>query len=270
MSVKLEISYDDRRIQFLNKEYGIIGFTDYTPKIWEEISKVNWYVNEKKFEKGEKTYIYTGSNRFGETKQLHQIVIKLWYGEEAIKAAYAKNYIVEHHNNRAFDCQISNLSFASNDLNLTKAHSFDKTQPKLLRQAAVNFYKDFETQQYQITIAFTGEYALVLGGKAICVDRIYFLYEDNFRIVYTDANRIIDELLEVGSINFKLLSYKKLSYEEAKFYIPTDEEKVEGIKFTTDEEGNNIMIIGKDAKGTIFFNSIPPNQDLYKKEEKDK
>lgn len=45
-----------------------------------------------------------------------------------------KKYIVEYHNNRAFDCNIANLSFASSDLNLTKAHSFDKNQPKLLKQ----------------------------------------------------------------------------------------------------------------------------------------
>lgn len=90
MSVQLELSHNNKQIQFLNKDFGIMGFTDYTPVIWGELSKVNWYVNEKRFVNGEKTYIYTGSNRFGEIKNLHQIVMMFWYGEEAIQAAYKK------------------------------------------------------------------------------------------------------------------------------------------------------------------------------------
>lgn len=48
MSVRLQISHDDETIQFLNEEFGILGFTDYTSKAWEELSLVNWYVDEKK------------------------------------------------------------------------------------------------------------------------------------------------------------------------------------------------------------------------------
>ncbi|PIC83305.1 hypothetical protein [Sporosarcina sp. P1] len=265
MGVPLQLSHSDQQIQFLNKEYGIMGFTDYTPVIWEELSKVNWYVDEKKFVNDEKTYIYTGSNHFGERKSLHQIVMKLWYGEDALDAAYIKKYIVEHHNNMAFDCQIKNLSFASNDLNLTKAHSFDKTQPRLLQQAAVNFYKDFKTQQYQITIAFTGNFTLVHNKKSICIERLYLVYDNNFRVVYTDANRIVDELLEASKIDFKLLSYKYLSYKEAEIYIPKNDEEIKGIQFSTNEQGEPIMIVGKEASGKIFFNSIPPNQELFNK-----
>lgn len=176
-----------------------------------------------------------------------------------------KNYIVEHHNNKAFDCHINNLSFASNDLNLTKAHSFDKKQPKLLQQAAVNFYKDFETQKYQITIKFTGDFILLLKGKKVYVDNLYFLYEDNFRVVYTDANRIVDELLEMGKVDFKLLSYKELSYKEAVFYVPKKDAKLEGIKIKTNKNGNNYLVVSEDEKGRFFFNSTPPDQELYKK-----
>lgn len=263
MSVKLQISHDGEKIQFLNNDFGILGFTDFTNEIWEKLSMFNWYIDEQKFVKKEKTYIYTGSKIFGNLKKLHQIVMMLWYGNEAVQTAYQNKFIIEHHNNNEFDCYIRNLSFASNDLNLTKAHSFDKAQPKLLQLAAVNFNKDFETKQYQITIKFTRNYYLIIDEKAILVDSIYLLYEDNFRVVYTDANRIVDELLENGKINFKLLSYKHFSYKEAKIYIPKEDEKIEGIQIRTDEDGNNFLIVSDDT--LFFFNSTLPDQDLYKK-----
>lgn len=261
MKAKLQISHDDKTIQFFNEELGVLGFTDYTSEIWEELRTINWYVNKEKFIKKEKNYIYTGSNRFGGYKNLHQIVMILWYGIEALESSYEKQFIVEHHNNDAFDCHVRNLSFAHNDINLAKAHSFDKNQPKLLQQAAVNFYKDFETQHYQITIKFTGNFFLVLNEEAILLDSIYFLHEDNFRVVFTDANRIVDELLEKGKIDFRLLSHIRFSFRKAVFYIPEEEEKIEGAKFITDKNGNHFFVPDKDT--VFFFNSTLPNQDLY-------
>lgn len=263
MSIKLKVSHDENEIKFFDKDLGILGYTDFTAEIWEEISTVNWYVNESKIAKDEKTYIYTGAGKFSGLKNLHQIVMMLWYGLEEVQSAYQKDFIIEHHNNEAFDCHISNLSFASNDLNLTKAHSFDKNQPKLLQQAGVNFYKDFETGQYQITIALTGDYFLKTNESFILVDCIHLLYEDNFRIVYTDANRIVDELLENGRINFRLLSYKDFSFREGKKYIPKNGETIEGIKVITDENGNSYLVVAEGAG--FIFNSTPPNKDLYKK-----
>ncbi|MGE5474534.1 MAG: hypothetical protein ACM3UU_09970 [Ignavibacteriales bacterium] len=262
MSVKLQISHDYEKIQLNNKEYGVTGLTDYTPAVWNELSAVNWYVNEREFIENKKTYIYTGSKRFGELNKLHQIVMMLWYGKEAVQSAYLNNYIIEHHNNDEFDCHIRNLSFASNDLNLAKAHTFDKTQPLLLNQAAVNFYKDFETKQYQITVKFTRDYILSVNGKSFLLDSLFLLYEDNFRVVYTDANRIVDELLEIGQVNFKLLSYKDYSFVEGKIYIPKKDEKIEGIQIRTDESGNSYITVSDDT--LFFFNRTLPDQDLYK------
>lgn len=63
--------------------------------------------------------------------------MKLWYGEAEVDAAI-KKFNVEHHNNNAFDCLLENLSFTSDNLNLTKAHSNNKNQPQLISKAAVN------------------------------------------------------------------------------------------------------------------------------------
>lgn len=48
MTIQLQISHDNEKIQFLNSDFGVMGFTDYTPPVWEELLGVNWYVDEKK------------------------------------------------------------------------------------------------------------------------------------------------------------------------------------------------------------------------------
>lgn len=266
MGVLLQLSHNEKDIQFLNREHNIIGFTTYTKKIWNKLSKVNWYVDEKALNNGKKTYIYTNSSVFGKRKALHQVVMEHWYGTEAIENAYEKKFIVEHHDNNAFNCRISNLSFASNHLNLAKAHTFDINQPLLTPSVSVRFYKDFTSQQYQIAIAFTELYYLIIDGETKAIERLYLLYDDNFRLVYTDADRLVVELLENKKIDFKLLDYKNFSYDEAIFYLPKNGEKVRGINFITDSNGKTVMVVGDDAKGEFFIHSIPPNEDLYKKE----
>ncbi|TKJ83721.1 hypothetical protein PaeCFBP13512_22595, partial [Paenibacillus sp. CFBP13512] len=171
----------------------------------------------------------------------------------------------EHHNNNEFNCCISNLSFASNDINLAKAHTLDKTQPILLKKMAVNFFKDFNTQKYQITLKCNDDYYLTLDNEKKLLDRIYLVYDDNFRVVYTDANRIVDELLETGEIDFKLLSYNSLDYT-LKVLVYSDEEITE-IQHTQDKDGNFMIIVPDSKKDEFFFNSIPPKKELYEKDE---
>ncbi len=263
--MKLSLSHDDDKIYFKNEEHDFLGYTTFDTDFWNWISKVSWTVNTKKFLARKKTYIKTSNKKFLEHSTLHQSVMVHWYGLDEFLEAKEKDFIVEHHNNQAFDCTIENLSFAHNDLNLAKAHTFDKNQPKLIMKVGVNFFKDFSSRQYQITMIFTDDFYLVINGEYKLIEKLYLLYDDNFRIVYNDANRIVDELLESKMINFKLLSCKKILFKEAVFYTSKDGEKITGINFMQDDSGKTVMVIGEDAKGKIFFNSTPPNKDLYKK-----
>jgi hypothetical protein len=263
VSVLLTLTHNNEHIQFHNDKLGTVGNTTYKPEIWSELNKVTWRVNEEKFKEKEKTYIYTGSTKLGHRKELHQVVMRLWYGDEDFEVAYQDKYIIEHHNNDAFDCRIENMSFASKDLNLAKAHTFDKNQPQLVMRVAVNFYKDFDSKQYQITIFFTDNYKLLMDGNSVYIERLYLVYSNNFRLVYTDANRVVDELLENSEILFRLLSPEKISYKEALFYVRNDGEEVSGLNWITDESGQMIVVVGNDSKGKMFIQSIPPKKDLY-------
>lgn len=263
--MELSLSHDENKIYFRNEEYGFLGYATYDITFWNWISKVTWRVDTQKFLDGKKTYIKTSDKGFLDHSTLHQSVMVHWYGLDEFLEAKRRNFIVEHHNNQAFDCTIDNLSFAHNDLNLAKAHTFDKNQPRLIKKVGVNFYKDFSSRQYQITMIFTDNYYLVINGEYKLIDRLYLLYDDNFRIVYNDANRIVDDLLENQKINFNVLSYKKIFIKEAIFYTPKNNEKISGINFVQDDTGKTLMVIGEDAKGKVFFNSTPPLKDLYKK-----
>ena len=123
MSTKLTVKQSNDWIVFINQDINFMGYTNNIPEIWGVVSKLNWYVNEKELAEKRKCYIYAGSNKYGTYTKLHQIIMILMYSLEDLKLSYSKGFIVEHHDNKAANCSIENLSFAHNNYNLTKAHS---------------------------------------------------------------------------------------------------------------------------------------------------
>lgn len=77
-------------------------------------------------------------------------------------------------------------------------------------------------------MAFSGEFLFKIDGQVKMLERLYLIYEDDFRLVYTDANRLVDELLENKFIDFRLLSPKHYTYDEVKF-IKVDPQKVRAV-----------------------------------------
>ncbi|MDH5163402.1 hypothetical protein [Heyndrickxia oleronia] len=258
MGVLLKITHDEHHINFTKKEINFYGYTTYTKEVWRQIKDLNWYIDENKLKKGEKTYIYTGSSKFGRYKDLHQIVMLIWYGVDKIKEAYDKRFIVEHHDNDAFNCLIENLSFASNDINIAKAHTYDKERPKLINKVAVHFFKDFESGKYQITLGFNESYTLVEDFKKTNVTAIYLLYNDDFRLVFTDVSRIVWDLLEKDSIDFSILSYidKEIKPD---IYIKIKDGQDPPV-FTTIDGKPAIILSDK-----IRINKLAPKKDLFQK-----
>lgn len=261
--MKLSLSHDEEKIYFENRKYSFLGYSTFDKDFWDWISRVSWTVSEKAIMEGKKTYIRTNNKEFSKHSSLHQSAMVHWYGLDKFLEARENKFIVEHHNNIAFDCTIKNLSFAPNNLNLAKAHTFDKTQPDLVKKVGVNFFKDFSSGQYQITLIFTDDYYLLIDEECIQIERLYLVYDDNFRVVYHDANRIVDELLENQRINLKLLSYKKMRFEEAILYKTTEGENITGVRLIQDDTGKTVIVVGDDAKDKFFFNSINPDENLY-------
>jgi hypothetical protein len=260
VSILLDVTHDEHQINFRDNINSVNGYTTFTKEVWEKIKDLKWYVNDEKLKKGEKTYIYTGSGKFGNYKKLHQIIMLIWYGEKELKEAYEKNFIVEHHDNNAFNCLIENLSFASNDINLAKAHLYDKERPMLINEVAVNFFKDFKTRKYQITLGFNQPYTLFEDSKETSLMKMYLVYNDNFRLVITDATRIVSDLLESESFDLSLLRPVKWEYEPAIFVYANEGQELPSFTYI---DGKVVMVLSDNPKRFVRIDKVSPNQSLY-------
>lgn len=140
---------------------------------------------------------------------LHSYIIKKWYGEDMHRSMLDNGFIVEHMDNNGFNCQIENLCFLNRGENVAKGQTLDKYSEDK-RYIALNLFKDFSTQLYQISIFFN--YPAVLKSEDIegaVVDLAYLLYDEDYELVINDARHI---LLEYDK--HKTFSPKKLSFAD--------------------------------------------------------
>lgn len=128
---------------------------------------------------------------------LHSYVMKQWYGKELCAEMKAKGFVIDHMDNKSHNCCIDNLSFLSDSYNKAKGMTFDKeNQDKSF--IALTLCRDFETELYQITIAFNYPATLILKDfeHPAIIELAYLLYEGDYRTVIADA---LDILLEYKS-----------------------------------------------------------------------
>lgn len=215
----MKVYKSNEKIHFLDKEQNILGFTDYSNELWDKVLSVNWKViwgkpNAKGKRKG---YIGTYSKKLGDYKKLHQIVMIHWYGFEALKEAYEKNFIVEHMNNNPYDCMINNLSFAPNRLNIAKGQTYDIDRKEIMSVAAINMFKDFETKRYQITVGFNKEFAMKLEKGLVPLNALRFVYENNFRRTFMDAENILYGIMDYGMVDTNKLHHIHMDIEQANY-----------------------------------------------------
>lgn len=222
--MKLHVSHDEKRITFTSEDYSVYGFTEYTDKLWDIIGDLNWYINDNDIKNGVRTYIYTGSAPFTKRyRKLHEIVMCTWYGKKIVDQMRDNKYIIEHLDNNPHNCSIENLAFAHEDLNKTKAFSFDKTRPELLRKVAMNIYKNFITQEFEITLGFNEMYTLTLEEdnkiKTIPLNALYLKYHDDFETVLIDANFIGNSIKKELPLNIDALNCYDYQYVPANFLV---------------------------------------------------
>jgi hypothetical protein len=246
-----EITHTEDKIFFKFKNATKLGITDYTDELLKKIKAESWHVSGD----------YIKCSRL--KMSLHHFVMTHWYGEEKLTEAKKNGYIVEHHNNDGFDCRISNLSFAPELLNKAKAFTYDKMRVEMIENIAINFYKDFETGRYQITIGFNKPYYVVnpKQNTAIDVTDIYLLYNGDFYRTMMDATNILHEIKEYGQLKFSNLRYDDFYYKEA-IHIPADVPE-EQLTFV-DDEGRVTVRLGTPH---LIINQIGEDKDLYKKKD---
>lgn len=268
VTMKLEVSHEDERIYFTNKEFGYLGYTNYVKEFYEKIEKVNWYVQKKEDPK-DKCYIYTGSTKLGKHKMLHQIVMIHWYGQEKFDEACKKKFIVkhgqtiskksivEHHDNEEHNCLIENLSFAPDNVNKAKGLTYDQERIEAMPDIAINFFKDFKTQKYQITLGFNKDISIQENGKSKSITALYLVYKGDFRIVINDASNLLYNLMEYEKFALNKLQFIDYKYTET-IYI----QKYEDMPPMVEIDGKMVHVL--DERTQLV--SISPDPEFYKED----
>ena len=183
---------------------------------------------------------------------LHSYVMKKWYGEELCAEMKRKGFVIDHMDNKSHNCCIENLSFLSDDYNKAKGMTFDKeNQDK--RFIALTLSRDFDTELYQITIAFNYPATLILKDfehQAI-IDLVYLLYEGDYRSVLADA---LDILLEYkNNYTFQPEKLRAMDYH------------IEGcIGRVRPPEIYEKYLSDTHKHAVAFFNSLAPIRDWNK------
>ena len=97
-------------------------------------------------------------------------------------------------NNDHTDCRLSNLEFLKKSYNTAKGQTFDVDSKRLKNYIAVNLFKDFTTNCYQVTIGFNATMGFIDSSNTIkLVNAVYFLYDCDYSIVVNDAENMLLE-----------------------------------------------------------------------------
>jgi hypothetical protein len=253
---KLKLSVANNEIEFRLQNDRLVGTTNYREDIWEEFNKINWYINIKSLESGLKSYVYTGSGKFANKKELHVIVMIKWYGEQAVLEAHQNGYIVEHFDNQEFNCRINNLAFVSNDLNLAKAHLYDKERIKHRNIVAVSFFKDFNTQKYQATFGFNREVTLYNKGENKDVTALRLVYPNDYRQVFQDLTNAMHHIVSTNTINLDLLSHERHEINPSIYIVSKEGEELPPL---VEVDGEWYIVLSEKVR----LVEVAPNKKLY-------
>ena len=214
----------------LNREtWGKIAFTTFREDYYAELTSVTWTKNNN----------YLRNKKLG---LLHRYIMGKWYGEDVLADFTGKGYVVDHMNNDGLDCRISNLEFLKKNHNTAKGQAFDIDAKDLRYRIAVNIFKDFTTNCYQISIGCNDP---IIGkdsnGDTFFINKINLLYDCDYSIVINDAENILLQYDTAGVISVNKTHACDHRITKAPNLEMTDEEKKGAIVV---RDGTPYIVIG--------------------------
>ncbi|TWT08202.1 hypothetical protein FQV26_10440 [Planococcus sp. CPCC 101016] len=265
--MRLIVNHDEDRITFISENNEIYGSTEYTSHLWGIIEELNWYVSDTDLKNGKRTYIYTGSTPFTKRyKKLYEIVMCAWYGKEIVDQMRDRKFIIEHLDNDPHNCSIENLTFAHEDFNKAKAFSFDKVRPALLAKVAMNIYKNFSAQEYEITLGFNDSYTLTTDedgeSKTIPLNALFLKYSDDFETLIMEANFIANSFKKELDLNIDALNCLEYRCVPANFLITPIKKplpcfiKYNGLTYLILSENTRLIAIGPSWKSGLLNSNL--------------
>lgn len=160
-------------------------------------------------------------------KDLHRIVMEFWYGEDVCKEFIKDGeYVIDHIDNKHLNSEIDNLHFITRRLNTSKGSDYDVEVGKVINIAAIAIYKNFNTGNYQLVIAYNVPANFYNGESVVPVFALYLQYDDDFRTAMYEANLMINSINK-GEQKIPLNKYRwrKIHYRKAEQIIVQEGEE---------------------------------------------
>ena len=193
---------------------------------------------------------------------LHRYIVAKWYGESVLKEMTAKGFVVDHMNNNHVDCRISNLEFLKKAYNTAKGQAYDVDSKAMEHHIAVNIFKDFSTECYQITIGCNDDLVgIAADGKKYHVVAIKLLYKCDYSIVINDAENILRVYETEGRIDISKTYACDIKIRNAVDIELTEEEK-NGVVVIRDGVPYILLGTGKAFLKSVHYEKgwLPPKE----------
>lgn len=178
--------------------------------------------------------------------------------KKAIEEAYEKKFIVEHMDNDSFNCCIDNLSFAPDNVNKAKGLTYDIEREEAIPIVAVNMFKDFDTQKFQITVGFNKPMYQVSEQGYIDVTALKLVYKNDFRRTLLDAQEILYEVINNGLLDTGKLHH--LDYKAERTILTVLQDGEEGASMIQ-RNGEWLLVLNEHTR----LVKVAPDKDLYQK-----
>lgn len=213
----------NNEIHITREGWPLVGLTTYREDYYKELTSKTWSLTKPNSDTEDKGYLSNGTLGL-----LHRYIVGKWYGEDFLKEMTEKGYVVDHMNNNHVDCRISNLEFLKKSYNTAKGQSFDVDSKMMDHRIAVNLFKDFSTECYQITIGCNDDVIETTSdGEIQYVAAIYLLYNCDYSIVINDAENILRMYETEGRIEIDKTYACDFKIKYPVYFEVTEKEKEE-------------------------------------------
>lgn len=224
-------------IHITRDDWPIIGLTTYREDYYKEICSKTWRLTDPNSDGDDKGYITNSGLGL-----LHRYIVSKWYGDEVLNDLTQKGYVIDHMNNNHADCRISNLEFLKKAYNTAKGQAFDIDARKMRHHIAVNLFKDFSTDCYQITIGCNDT---IVGydenGHKYYVNDFKLLYNCDYSIVINDAENILRLYDTEGRLELSKTHACDMKISKAPDIQITEDEKDHVIVY---RDGDPYLVLG--------------------------
>ena len=215
-----KITHDSTTITISRPTFKCLASATYTEDLYNMVASTTWTKVTSETGNG-----YLKSTKYG---LLHQLVIRYFYGEDVLNEAYKNNFVIDHLDNNGYDCTYGNLTLIPKKENSAKGLTYDIERAESIRKFAINITKDFNTQEFQISIAFNQPANIRIEDMEEPLAILYLRYGTEYKTTFIDARSILNDLNEEGFLNLANLRHNGLDYRKAEVMFTTHDEIASG------------------------------------------